>query len=291
MLLRQHSEAEGINNLEAFYMAPSDTLNWYNEETWIARLQGILWNTESPKRISEIYWDNLFLVGCLDVSKWDALSFLDCRMNHFTRMVVGENPALELVNCTLNRLLFSSIPVREGMLVEYSPQNRAYGEEVDYRDGIDLRSEYNFGGHITTFTWYDATYCSLVLIPVLTTTDGHFTLDENYAGRKLLCYMSNAAFPPYAPDEGSLTYDVVVTDKMVGLENKPYPKLNVYPNPTTGELKIENGKWKTGTKAGLFNLMGQKVFETTETEFSIGHLPAGVYLLKTNGQTAKIVKH
>ncbi len=78
-------------------------------------------------------------------------------------------------------------------------------------------------------------------------------------------------------------------EKIVGLGEAATAALKVYPNPTTGELKIENGKWKVD-KVEIFTLTGQRVFKTTETEFSIAHLPAGMYILKVDGKTVNVVK-
>lgn len=75
-----------------------------------------------------------------------------------------------------------------------------------------------------------------------------------------------------------------------GFDDDSMKILQVYPNPTSGELKIENGELKMENME-LFDIFGRKVLETKETASDISHLPAGVYLLKVGGKTAKVVKY
>ncbi len=77
---------------------------------------------------------------------------------------------------------------------------------------------------------------------------------------------------------------------LVGIGDPTDAALKVYPNPTHGALKVESGKLKSD-KVQLFDLLGKKVLETTETEFSIAHLPAGIYILKIGEQTVRVVKN
>lgn len=62
----------------------------------------------------------------------------------------------------------------------------------------------------------------------------------------------------------------------------------VYPNPTTGPITVE-GLIKN-TCISLFDIAGNKVFETTETEFDIAHLKNGIYMLKAGDKTVKVIK-
>jgi hypothetical protein len=69
--------------------------------------------------------------------------------------------------------------------------------------------------------------------------------------------------------------------------------VSVYPNPTTGELRIENGALKI-QQISIFNLLGRNVLNTQQTALDISHLPAGIYFVQIKTEkgvvTKKIVK-
>jgi len=69
--------------------------------------------------------------------------------------------------------------------------------------------------------------------------------------------------------------------------------LNVYPNPAIDQLTVSG--LQSGETISVYNVSGQQLLvrkATSETEqFAVGHLPAGIYLVKTgNGQTLKWIK-
>ena len=70
--------------------------------------------------------------------------------------------------------------------------------------------------------------------------------------------------------------------------------ISVYPNPTTGELKIDNGQF-TIENFKIFNVMGQIVMQGTDVingicTINVSHLPSGMYYLKMENKTVKFVK-
>ena len=74
------------------------------------------------------------------------------------------------------------------------------------------------------------------------------------------------------------------------IENKVATlSVGIYPNPTTGVVKIENGELKV-EYVQVFNMNGKQTFETNQTEFNIGHLPAGIYLLQIKTDKGNIGK-
>ena len=79
-------------------------------------------------------------------------------------------------------------------------------------------------------------------------------------------------------------------------------KVTVFPNPTTGELRIESGEWKgengklKAENVEVFDMMGRKQYaEIRENgggvRLNISHLPAGIYLVKAEGRVWKVVKN
>jgi hypothetical protein len=82
----------------------------------------------------------------------------------------------------------------------------------------------------------------------------------------------------------------------VGINPPEKTELKVYPNPTTGELKIEMCDMRYEIcDIAIFDIMGRKVSHLTISHpISISHLPAGIYFLRITTDkgviTKKIVK-
>ncbi|GHT73869.1 hypothetical protein FACS189456_4770 [Bacteroidia bacterium] len=72
--------------------------------------------------------------------------------------------------------------------------------------------------------------------------------------------------------------------------------LRAYPNPVVnGQLTIDNVQWNAGDKVDIYNVNGTKVFETSLSivhyplSINIGHLPAGVYVVRVSEASTVIV--
>jgi hypothetical protein len=71
--------------------------------------------------------------------------------------------------------------------------------------------------------------------------------------------------------------------------------LQLYPNPTTGELQIKNYEIQEGDKIEIYNMLGQKQQLPTTNNYplntiDVSHLSAGMYTLKIGGYVGKFVK-
>jgi hypothetical protein len=76
----------------------------------------------------------------------------------------------------------------------------------------------------------------------------------------------------------------------VGANN--YSSLRVYPNPTKGQLIIENYELSMGD-IEVYDVVGQKMLTcqiSTDNSIDISHLAPGLYFLKTGNKMVKIVK-
>ena len=102
------------------------------------------------------------------------------------------------------------------------------------------------------------------------------------------------------------TLKITIVEKLGIVETDNYPSLRVFPNPTMGELRVTSyGLQETRLIASLqdiaiFDVMGRMVY-TVKTRFiasphddtatlDISHLPTGIYFLKIDNQTVKIIK-
>ena len=81
----------------------------------------------------------------------------------------------------------------------------------------------------------------------------------------------------------------------VGIEEVFPNGLCVYPNPTTGELKMENGKWKI-ENVEIFDVYGKNLINFQLSTFNsllkidISHLSNGLYFVKITTSVGKVVK-
>ena len=73
-------------------------------------------------------------------------------------------------------------------------------------------------------------------------------------------------------------------------------RFTIYPNPTSGELRIENGELRI-TNVEIFDVYGKRHEGAKarkgegEIVLNISHLPAGIYFLRIDGQTVKVIKN
>ncbi|MCL2290811.1 MAG: T9SS type A sorting domain-containing protein [Bacteroidetes bacterium] len=85
-----------------------------------------------------------------------------------------------------------------------------------------------------------------------------------------------------------------VSDDAVGINEIENGKIIIYPNPTTGNLRIESGKLKIDN-IDIFDVYGRKLLSTLSlrsqyTTIDISHLPAGVYIVKLYTESGEMIK-
>ena len=88
----------------------------------------------------------------------------------------------------------------------------------------------------------------------------------------------------------------------VGIIEPVQPKFVVYPNPTSGKLKIKNYELRDNSTIEIYDIFGRKqyfgyaqksshVSRVTRNEIDISHLPAGIYFLRVGEETVKVIKN
>ncbi|MDR0412375.1 MAG: M6 family metalloprotease domain-containing protein [Dysgonamonadaceae bacterium] len=83
------------------------------------------------------------------------------------------------------------------------------------------------------------------------------------------------------------TYNVTVNRKEPAGIGYPAAAVDVYPNPTTGKVYVENAG---GAEIRVYNLPGELLLRTGQNSVDLSGYPKGVYLLQVDGQSRKIVK-
>ena len=80
-------------------------------------------------------------------------------------------------------------------------------------------------------------------------------------------------------------------------ENAPISNIKVFPNPTNGELRVMSGELKV-ENVEVFDIYGRKQKAESKKQkaegeivINIGNLSAGIYFLRVNEQTVKIIKN
>lgn len=100
----------------------------------------------------------------------------------------------------------------------------------------------------------------------------------------------------FDPDFGGRVYYNFTVGTMVGYTETPMANVNVYPNPTTGQVYIQlPDVLTTTTPLNIYNTTGQVVYTQqlspntgADVELSLTHLPNGLYYLTLGNTTHKI---
>jgi len=93
--------------------------------------------------------------------------------------------------------------------------------------------------------------------------------------------------------ETEVDYTIVINNS-VGINELESSFVKIYPNPTTGELRIDNGELRIDN-VEFFDVFGRKQKSTivnlqSEILIDISYLPAGVYFIKLSSQTETITQ-
>jgi hypothetical protein len=126
---------------------------------------------------------------------------------------------------------------------------------------------------------------------LLATLDTTIYLDTNLIEGSNYCYTLKAID---GDCESELSEEVCLTFNHTGIAEHQTSTFNIYPNPTRGQLKIDNGQL-TIEEIKIFDVMGRMQKATInkqngEITINIFHLPAGVYLVKIQTDTSIIIQ-
>jgi hypothetical protein len=78
----------------------------------------------------------------------------------------------------------------------------------------------------------------------------------------------------------------------VGIENIEIAVAKIYPNPTTGKLRIESGELRARSVV-IYDVFGkvQKIRNwETENTIDISHFPVGIYFVKISTESGEVTK-
>jgi Leucine-rich repeat (LRR) protein len=228
----------------------------------------------------------------LDISNCTHLTSLNCNYNKLTNINLSGCTALESINCGYNQFQLSDLFEIQLMGVNdmyFGAQNLLPQTAII---GTELFSEQSIFDGI--FTDYSVTKDSAhVSESDYSVVDGKLTF--NTPGSYVVT-MTNTAIGSHA--------EVIVPIEIltVNIRENVVSNIKIYPNPTTGQLTIENGELKIKT-AEVFDIYGRLISslslvaeqsrtlgEKQVVKCDISNLPPSIYLLNIVGKTFKIIK-
>ena len=254
----------------------------------------------------------------LDLSNNMALQQLDCYNNSLISLVLADNMVLKQLDCFNNHLPLSDLYAASKVISttnnkELGPQT-LLPQTVLVGNMVDFSSQAKFGTPDTATVFVVTQNGSPASASDYTEANGVFTFHTtgNYT-----ITMTNEAIKSNASFPAEVSVDINVSD--VGIDDVltgRAPSVQIYPNPTTGKLRItyvgtgralsaadgtrHDGTGHDGTghapSVQMYDVVGQVVgayrIRPTEEEtvIDISHLAAGLYFLKIDGKTVKVVK-
>jgi hypothetical protein len=83
--------------------------------------------------------------------------------------------------------------------------------------------------------------------------------------------------------DGQFTYSNIIAIRLNALT-----EIKVYPTTTSANLNIYSAE--EDQEVRLYNINGQYIQQVLNGQNDISHLPSGIYVVKTNDKTVRIVK-
>jgi hypothetical protein len=137
----------------------------------------------------------------------------------------------------------------------------------------------------TPITW---TYYGPLPTGLMLSTDGKITGTPTAGGMfEFIAEATNSV--------GNDTKELFIFIDGVGISENEMSGIRVYPNPTTGELTIDNGQW-TIADVRIYDMMGKIInnyqlsIVNSQLTLNVSSLAAGIYYLRVGNAGVKFVK-
>ena len=161
--------------------------------------------------------------------------------------------------------------------------------EIKLGDDVDLSSEYDIHGQMTSYTWKDSE--GETITPSSATDDGWFSFDaDDFVGKTYRCELRNEAYPVLALNT---VWVKVVKEYTTGVESTNLETIKLGSNPVEDILTILASDIQN---IRIYSLAGAcvKSLSGSSNTVNIANLSAGIYTVKittsTGEKVAKMIK-
>ena len=255
-------------------------------------LQWIECGSNSLTQLDVTKFANLQLLYCwankfteLDLTNNTQLRYLSCGDAFVTKLDVRNCPQLEWLYCSYGAL--TELYVRGCAKLRYL--NCYYNALIDLDlTGLDNLTDFDGEFQFPTLTLYENAAGEYTL--AISLNNPIFGSDDiSYSEGILKCKNNMVVLPTFKVQTNKEGFEVngqiVLNYSTVGINSPEKIELKVYPNPTAGELRIENDELKI-EKIEVFDIVGKIVSSNhfnaslPNHEINLSHLNSGIYFVK-----------
>tara|TARA_B100000809_G_C15044484_1_gene496776 strand:- start:244 stop:1077 length:834 start_codon:yes stop_codon:yes gene_type:complete len=244
----------------------------------------------------------------LDVTQNSNLIYLYCHANQLTSLDVSQNFTLSLLSCMHNPINILNITQNSNLSQLICVNNQL--TTLDISQNLDLvllacndnqLSNLNITHNVTL----NQLYCSNNSLSCLNVKNGNnvnFSIFESLNNPNLTCIeVDNTAYSTtnWTNIDIQTSFSTSCTNPCsVGIEEKKFTNLSLYPIPTNKNITIDFGEIKQDVKATLTNNLGQIIMSENYTSIKFITLnidtPKGIYFLQLENDgkviTKKVIK-
>lgn len=207
----------------------------------------------------------------LDLSANRFLTYLNLSKNSFATLDVSKNLALQTFDCTNNKLTTLDVIKNLSLNTFYCNDNLLESLDISKNIGVTKFNSHNNklknlnvkNGNNKNFDLADSNFTNNTLLTCINVDDENYS-NKNWLNKK----------------DSKTVYSQNCTS--LGIEDSVFDKAVVYPNPTKGEVHINNIVLE---KANVYNSLGQLVKSFTfsngdsHNAINLSGLPRGVYFV------------
>ena len=239
----------------------------------------------------------------LDVSNNTALTELSCKLNQLTSLNVSNNPALTFLTCRENKLTTLDVSKSTALTSFYCYSNQLTSLNISKNTALtslQCHSNQLTTLDISTNVLLTELYCNNNNLLYLNLKNGK----NNLLNNSIIDFRNNLDLkciqvdnPAYSITNWEVSKDANAsyssTCSKLGIEDSVFDKIAIYPNPTKGELHINNIVLE---KATVYDALGKMVKTITFTNGSnnntieLTNLPSGVYYVYLHSDGLSTVK-
>jgi hypothetical protein len=238
--------------------------------------------------LRELYCSYNQLIN-LDVSNNTELMVLACPNNQLSSLDVSKNTSLGTFYCMNNSLPLSDLFTASEII--NNPNNCNLGTQTLTSKIVVIGNEL-FGEQ--------AVFNDIYTDYTVTQNDSPAPASDYTVTNGKLVFHTLGTYTVTMVNEAIVSHDnypakVIIELTVIedtGIPESTLPNINIYPNPTIGELKIESGGLRI-LNVVIYDVFG-KIQKTengkTESIINVLHLPVGVYFMKISTEVGEVVR-